>query len=51
MHLLLLLFFFLIGKYIASQSDDKTVRVWKTSDWKEETVVSEPFDEVSYFVL
>ena len=35
-----------IGKYIASQSDDKTVRVWKTADWKQESVVSEPFEEV-----
>lgn len=34
-----------IGKYVASQSDDKTVRVWKTSDWKQETVVTEPFEE------
>ena len=34
------------GKYVASQSDDKTVRVWKTADWKQETVVAEPFEEV-----
>ena len=35
-----------IGKYLASQSDDRTVRVWRTYDWKAETVVSEPFKEV-----
>jgi len=34
-----------IGKYIASQSDDKSVRVWKIDDWKQETVVTEPFEE------
>lgn len=38
----------ILGKYVASQSDDKTVRVWKTSDWKQETVVTEPFEEVFY---
>lgn len=37
---------FLSGKYIASQSDDKSVRVWKIDDWKQETVVTEPFEEV-----
>lgn len=37
---------FFLGKYIASQSDDKSVRVWKTDDWKQETVVTEPFEEV-----
>jgi protein HIRA/HIR1 len=38
-------FFYSKGKYVASQSDDKTVRIWKTADWKQETVVSEPFEE------
>ena len=38
--------FYFSGKYVASQSDDKSVRIWKTSDWKEETVVTEPFEEV-----
>jgi len=35
-----------IGKYLASQSDDRTVRIWRTYNWKAETVVSEPFKEV-----
>ena len=35
-----------IGKYLASQSDDRTVRIWRTYDWKSETVISEPFREV-----
>lgn len=37
------------GKYVASQSDDKSVRIWKTADWKEENVVTEPFEEVWLF--
>ena len=32
-----------VGKYLASQSDDKSLRVWRTSDWKEEVKISEPF--------
>lgn len=36
-----------VGKYLASQSDDKTLRVWRTSDWQQESVVSEPFAECS----
>ncbi len=33
-----------VGKYLASQSDDKSVRVWRTADWKEETKVTDPFE-------
>ena len=36
-----------VGKYLASQSDDKSLRVWRTSDWQQETVVTEPFVECS----
>lgn len=36
-----------VGKYLASQSDDKSLRVWRTSDWQQETVVTEPFTECS----
>ena len=34
-----------VGKYLASQSADKTLRVWRTSDWVEEASISEPFEE------
>ena len=34
-----------VGKYLATQSADKTLRVWRTSDWGEEAMVSEPFEE------
>ncbi len=34
-----------VGKYLASQSDDKTLRVWKTSDWTQETLIEKPFAE------
>ena len=36
-----------VGKYLASQSDDKTLRVWRTSDWQQESAVSEPFADCS----
>lgn len=36
-----------VGKYIASQSVDKTLRIWRTSDWTTEHVVKEPFVDVS----
>lgn len=39
-----------IGKYIASQSVDKTLRIWRTSDWTTEHVVKEPFVDVSNYM-
>ncbi|KAJ1932628.1 HIR complex subunit, partial [Linderina macrospora] len=33
------------GKYVATQSDDKTLKVWRTSDWKLQTTVSKPFQD------
>ncbi|KAK3710137.1 hypothetical protein QZH41_010536, partial [Actinostola sp. cb2023] len=36
-----------VGKYLASQADDKTLRVWRTSDWQQEASVTEPFSECS----
>lgn len=30
---------------MASQSDDRTVRIWRTKDWEVEKVISEPFEE------
>ena len=35
-----------VGIYFASQSDDKSVRVWRTSDWKLESKIEHPFQEV-----
>ena len=35
-----------VGKYVASQSDDKTLRIWRTADWQQDAVISEPFEEV-----
>lgn len=46
--------YFQVGKYLASQSDDKSLRVWKTADWAQETVITEPFEECGgkvYFIL
>ena len=34
-----------VGKYLASQSDDRSLRVWRTSDWREEVAVTAPFEE------
>lgn len=35
-----------VGTYLASQSDDKSLKVWKTLDWKLETTITKPFREV-----
>lgn len=32
-----------IGEYLATQSDDKTVKIWDTSSWTLVETVSEPF--------
>lgn len=34
-----------VGKFIASQSDDRTVRIWRTTDWTCQSTISEPFEE------
>ena len=36
-----------IGKYLATQSDDKTLIVWRTSDWVKERAIAEPFKEAN----
>lgn len=35
-----------VGKYIASQADDRSLKVWRTLDWQLETSITKPFDEV-----
>lgn len=35
-----------VGKYLASQADDKSLRVWRTFDWRLEATFTEPFAEV-----
>lgn len=35
-----------IGKYLASQSSDKTLKIWTTDNWKCEKTISEPFKNV-----
>lgn len=35
-----------VGKYLSSQSDDKSLRIWRTIDWQQEAVIEEPFKEV-----
>ncbi|EDV20126.1 uncharacterized protein TRIADDRAFT_32472 [Trichoplax adhaerens] len=32
-----------IGKYLASQSIDKSLRVWRTIDWKQEVAITKPY--------
>ncbi|RUS24136.1 TUP1-like enhancer of split-domain-containing protein [Jimgerdemannia flammicorona] len=32
-----------VGKFLASQSDDKTVKIWRTSDWGLEKDIKEPY--------
>lgn len=34
-----------VGKYLASQSDDRSVKIWKTSDWTCSNTITEPFEE------
>lgn len=34
-----------VGKFLASQSDDRSVKIWKTSDWTVQNTITEPFEE------
>lgn len=34
-----------IGKYLASQSDDRSIIIWRTSDWQQERTITKPFLE------
>lgn len=34
-----------VGKFLASQSDDRTLKIWRTSDFTCEATIKEPFEE------
>ncbi|VDP99150.1 unnamed protein product, partial [Trichobilharzia regenti] len=36
-----------VGRYLASQGDDLTVKIWRTADWQEEASISKPFAKAS----
>lgn len=37
-----------VGKYIASQADDHSLKVWRTLDWQMEANITKPFNEVTF---
>lgn len=37
-----------VGKYIASQADDHSLKVWRTVDWQMEANITKPFSEVQH---
>lgn len=34
-----------VGEFLATQSDDRTVKIWRTTDWSLEAEVSKPFED------
>jgi WD40 repeat protein len=34
-----------VGEYLATQSDDRTVKIWRTKDWEQEAEVRKPFED------
>ena len=34
-----------VGEFLATQSDDKTVKIWRTTDWQLEAEVTKPFED------
>ncbi|KAF8136971.1 histone transcription regulator 1 [Boletus edulis] len=34
-----------VGEFMATQSDDKTVKIWRTTDWGLEAEVTKPFED------
>ena len=36
-----------VGRYLTSQADDKSLRIWRTSDWTTEERIVDPFADVS----
>lgn len=39
-----------VGRYLASQADDKSLRIWRTTDWTTEEKIIDPFSEVRIFL-
>lgn len=39
-----------VGKYLSSQSDDRSLRIWRTVDWQQEAVIKKPFKDVICFI-
>lgn len=39
-----------VGRYLASQGDDLTVKIWRTADWQEEASISKPFTKVMLMI-
>lgn len=33
-----------VGEFLATGSDDRSVRIWRTTDWELEAEVKKPFD-------
>ena len=34
-----------VGEFLATQSDDRSVKVWRTTDWELEAEVKKPFED------
>lgn len=34
-----------VGEFMATQSDDKTVKIWRTTDWQLEAEIRKPFED------
>lgn len=37
-----------IGKFLATQSEDKTLKIWETNRWRCVRTLREPFQEVAF---
>lgn len=38
-----------VGTFLASQSDDKSIIIWRCSDWSPVQQIMEPFSEVLHY--
>jgi len=34
-----------VGEFLATQSDDRSVKIWRTTDWQLEAEVRKPFED------